>query len=56
LKNRGTDNAVMIAWASMHRFVAGNTDSYEILIRPKWRIQDLMGDGIDETPSYDMTE
>ena len=45
------DNAVMIAWASMHRFVAGNTDDYEILIRPKWRIEELMGDKIDETPS-----
>lgn len=41
------DNAVMIAWASMHRFVAGNTDDYAILIRPKWSIQDLM---IDVTP------
>jgi hypothetical protein len=43
----------MIAWASMHRFVADNTDDYEILIRPKWSIEDLMGDEIDETPSYD---
>jgi N6-L-threonylcarbamoyladenine synthase len=35
----------MIAWASMHRFVAGNTDDYAILIRPKWSIEeDLMGD------------
>jgi len=42
-----TDNAVMIAWASMHRFAAGNTDDYGILIRPKWSIEDLMmGDEI----------
>lgn len=46
-----TDNAVMIAWASMHRFIAGNTDDYAILIRPKWSIQDLMDvDDDDETP------
>ncbi len=46
----------MIAWASMDRFVAGNTDDYEILIRPKWSIEDLMGDEIDETPSYDIAK
>jgi N6-L-threonylcarbamoyladenine synthase len=46
-----TDNAAMIGWASMHRFIAGSTDDYGILIRPKWSIQDLMGDEIDETPS-----
>jgi len=39
-----TDNAVMIAWASMHRFIAGDTDDYAILIRPQWSIQDLMDD------------
>jgi N6-L-threonylcarbamoyladenine synthase len=38
----------MIAWASMHRFIAGNTDDYAILIRPQWSIQDLMD---DETPN-----
>ncbi|KAI0296507.1 Gcp-like domain-containing protein [Multifurca ochricompacta] len=36
-----TDNAVMIAWASMHRFLTGNTDDYSVLIRPKWSIDDL---------------
>jgi len=36
-----TDNAVMIAWASMHRFLAGDMDDYGILIRPKWSIEDL---------------
>lgn len=51
-----TDNAVMIAWASMHRFVAGNTDDYGILIRPKWSIEELMSDEIDETPSYDIAK
>jgi hypothetical protein len=44
LMKRVLDNAVMIAWASMHRFAAGNTDDYGILIRPKWSIEDLMGD------------
>jgi hypothetical protein len=34
----------------MHRFMADNTDDYEILIRPKWRIEDLMGDKNDEIP------
>jgi len=48
-----TDNAVMIAWASMHRFVAGNTDDYTISIRPKWSIEDLMG---GESPSCAVTE
>jgi len=38
----------------MHRFVAGNTDEYGILIRPKWSIQDLMCEEVDETPNYDL--
>ena len=32
----------------MHRFVTSDTDDYGILIRPKWSIQDLMGDDIDD--------
>ncbi|KAI0040638.1 glycoprotease [Auriscalpium vulgare] len=36
-----TDNAVMIAWASMHRFLAGDVDEYSILVRPKWNIEEL---------------
>jgi N6-L-threonylcarbamoyladenine synthase len=40
----------MIGWASMHRFVAGNTDDYEMLIRPKWSIEDLMDDEDNKTP------
>ncbi|KAF8197966.1 glycoprotease family-domain-containing protein [Pholiota molesta] len=36
-----TDNAVMIAWASMHRFLANDTDKYNIDLRPKWSIEDL---------------
>lgn len=35
------DNAVMIAWASMHRFLAGDHDSYEVAPRPKWSLEDL---------------
>ncbi|KAI9442758.1 Gcp-like domain-containing protein [Lactarius indigo] len=36
-----TDNAVMIGWASMHRFLAESTDDYSILIRPKWSLDDI---------------
>ncbi|KAJ7134987.1 hypothetical protein C8R43DRAFT_1132899 [Mycena crocata] len=36
-----TDNAVMIAWASMHRFLAGDHDGDEILPVPKWSLEDL---------------
>ncbi|KAG6832486.1 hypothetical protein H0H87_001411, partial [Tephrocybe sp. NHM501043] len=36
-----TDNAVMIAYASMHRFLAGDTDPYSIDLRPKWDIDSL---------------
>jgi len=35
------DNAVMIAWASMHRFLAGDFDDYSIEHRAKWSIEDL---------------
>ncbi|KAH9485285.1 tRNA N6-adenosine threonylcarbamoyltransferase [Psilocybe cubensis] len=36
-----TDNAVMIAWASMHRFLTNDTDPYSIELRPKWNIEEL---------------
>ncbi|KAF5322802.1 hypothetical protein D9619_001392 [Psilocybe cf. subviscida] len=36
-----TDNAVMIAWASMDRFLENDTDDYTIGLRPKWSIEDL---------------
>ncbi|THH17878.1 hypothetical protein EW146_g3030 [Bondarzewia mesenterica] len=36
-----TDNAVMIGWASMHRFLAGDFDEYSIATRPKWSIEEL---------------
>ncbi|KIL68931.1 hypothetical protein M378DRAFT_71041 [Amanita muscaria Koide BX008] len=36
-----TDNAVMIGWASMGRFLAGSHDDYTIDLRPKWSIEDL---------------
>ena len=35
------DNAAMIAWASMHRFIAGDTDDYMIETRPRWSLEDL---------------
>ena len=36
------DNAVMIGWASMHRFLANDTDQYDLDLRPKWSIEKLM--------------
>lgn len=36
-----TDNAAMIAWASMHRFENGDFDDYGVLSLPKWSIEDL---------------
>ncbi|GBE81360.1 glycoprotease [Sparassis latifolia] len=36
-----TDNAVMIAWASMDRFLAGDTDAYSVALRVKWPIEEL---------------
>ncbi|KLO09497.1 peptidase M22, glycoprotease [Schizopora paradoxa] len=36
-----TDNAAMIAWASMHRFLAEDYDDYSIDHRAKWNIEDL---------------
>ena len=35
------DNAAMIGWASMHRFLAGESDPYTIDHRKKWSIEDL---------------
>jgi len=45
-----TDNAVMIGWASMHRFLAEDTDDYSVMIRPKWSI-DAAADDIECTES-----
>ncbi|KAJ3747362.1 Gcp-like domain-containing protein [Lentinula detonsa] len=36
-----TDNAAMVGWASMPRFLAGNHDEYTINPRSKWSIEDL---------------
>ncbi|KAJ7647491.1 glycoprotease family-domain-containing protein [Roridomyces roridus] len=36
-----TDNAVMIAWASMHRFLANDHDEFTIGPLPKWSIEDI---------------
>ncbi|KAI0364988.1 glycoprotease [Pilatotrama ljubarskyi] len=36
-----TDNAVMIAWASMYRFLAGDVDKYSIESRPTWSLEQL---------------
>ncbi|OJT11124.1 tRNA N6-adenosine threonylcarbamoyltransferase [Trametes pubescens] len=44
-----TDNAVMIAWASMERFLSGDTDDYSIESRPKWSLEELEGPSASET-------
>ena len=31
----------MIAWAAMHRFVAGDHDNFSIKLRPTWRLDEL---------------
>ncbi|KAF7315335.1 Dye-decolorizing peroxidase [Mycena indigotica] len=36
-----TDNAVMIGWAAMHRFMAGDHDEYSIGTLPVWSLEDL---------------
>ncbi|PVF99378.1 peptidase M22, glycoprotease [Serendipita vermifera] len=36
-----TDNAAMIAWASVHRFLEGDYDDYGIQPLPKWSLEDL---------------
>ncbi|EGN99643.1 hypothetical protein SERLA73DRAFT_167555 [Serpula lacrymans var. lacrymans S7.3] len=36
-----TDNAAMIAWASMHRFLEGDHDPYTIELRSKWSVEDI---------------
>ncbi|THH08147.1 hypothetical protein EW145_g2889, partial [Phellinidium pouzarii] len=36
-----TDNAAMIGWASMHRFLAGEMDDYTIDHKAKWSIEEL---------------
>lgn len=35
------DNAAMIAWASMDRFLVGDTDPYETNILTPWPLGDL---------------
>ncbi|KAL4080997.1 glycoprotease family-domain-containing protein [Scleroderma citrinum] len=36
-----TDNAAMIGWASMHRFLMGDYDDYTIDLRAKWDIREI---------------
>ena len=38
---RHSDNAAMIGWASMHRFLAEDVDEYTVDILPKWSIEDI---------------
>jgi hypothetical protein len=43
LTSSHVDNAAMIAWAAMHRFLARDHDDVSIEIQPKWNIEDLAG-------------
>ncbi|KIJ49341.1 hypothetical protein M422DRAFT_161218 [Sphaerobolus stellatus SS14] len=36
-----TDNAAMIGWASMYRFLKNDHDPYDILNKPIWSLEDL---------------
>lgn len=36
-----TDNAVMVGWASMHRFLGQDYDDYTIDLRPNWSIDEI---------------
>ncbi|KAN0097174.1 Glycoprotease family domain containing protein [Tylopilus felleus] len=36
-----TDNAAMVGWASMYRFLAGDYDDYAVELRAKWSIETL---------------
>ncbi|ESK93145.1 o-sialoglycoprotein endopeptidase [Moniliophthora roreri MCA 2997] len=47
-----TDNAVMIAWAAMHRLLARDYDEYTIAPRSKWSIEDICSDK-NSTPPTD---
>ncbi|KAK0218396.1 glycoprotease [Armillaria nabsnona] len=48
-----TDNAVMVAWASMHRFLAGDHDDFTLNPVTKWSIETLSTKESDQqaTPS-----
>ena len=35
------DNAVMIAWAAMHRFARGDFDAYDVLVKPVWELEEF---------------
>ncbi|EIN11412.1 peptidase M22 glycoprotease [Punctularia strigosozonata HHB-11173 SS5] len=48
-----TDNAVMIAWAALSRFLDGDTDAYSIDLRRTWHIEELSGEKpVDEKYWY----
>lgn len=36
-----SDNAVMIGWTSMYRFLAGDYDDYSVELLSKWSIETL---------------
>ncbi|KAG8956288.1 hypothetical protein FRC04_004368 [Tulasnella sp. 424] len=44
-----TDNAVMVGWASISRFLAKDHDPFDIDLKPTWSLEDLSSEDI--TPS-----
>lgn len=36
-----SDNAAMVAWASLDRFLSGDTDPYSTDLIPKWSLEEL---------------
>ncbi|KAK7057393.1 mitochondrial tRNA N6-adenosine threonylcarbamoyltransferase [Favolaschia claudopus] len=47
-----TDNAAMIAWASMHRFLAGSHDDFSINPLPVWSLADLNNPPIPDLAGF----
>lgn len=39
--DHSTDNAAMIGWASMHRFLAGECDDFSLHHRRTWDLEEL---------------
>ena len=42
-----SDNAAMIGWASIYRFLAADYDDYSVELRSKWSMETLPDDLLD---------